>query len=98
MKNPEDSIEQLFALARQARPEPVGNICPHLQTRVLAHCRSSQSAGETTGSLNLLLRRATVCAALLMLASIIWSYSAAEFQLEEDLALANLELREDVMP
>ena len=98
MKNPEPSLPRLFTIARQAPPERSAPMPAHLPTRVLACWQTSNGQAEPSQALHRLFQRAAVCAALLMLASIAWSYSAAELDEEDDLTLANLELRADVMP
>ena len=97
MKNPESHLLRLVAMARQVPPQRVSAMSSHLQTRVLAHWQPTSTHAEMVRSLHALFRRALACAALLMLASIVWSYAMNDSQPEDDLALVNLELREDVL-
>lgn len=98
MENPEPSLPRLLTLARQAPPERLEPMPAHLPIRVLACWQTSNRQVESVQALHRLFQQAALCAALLMLASIAWSYSAAEWEEADDLALANLELRADVMP
>lgn len=97
MKECEVQLQRLFAAARQSTPAPEHEAMPgHLRTRVLAHWRSGGLAGDVGRGLALMFRGALACAAAVMLVSIVWSFSAGET--ENDVALANFELRTDVMP
>ena len=67
-----------------------------LKTRILAHWRSAE---ETAGHhLAVIIRVALGCAAALMIASIAWSSMGLEDDDYGDVAIANYELRSDVMP
>ena len=67
-----------------------------LKTRILAHWRSAE---ETAGHhLAVSIRVALGCAAALMIASIAWSSMGLDDNDDGDVAIANYELRSDVMP
>ena len=67
-----------------------------LKTRILAHWRSAE---ETAGHhLAVFIRVALGCAAALMIASIAWSSRGLDDDDDGDVAIANYELRSDVMP
>ena len=97
MKDDEVHLMRLLDAARQA-PEPrvPGEMPGRLKTRILAHWRSAE---ETAGHhLALAIRVALGCAAALMLASIAWSAMGLDDDDDGDVAIANYELRSDVMP
>jgi hypothetical protein len=98
MTSPDSRLFQLLAAARSAGPEPITAMPRALQNRVLAHWDLPNVQGEIVRSLHILFRRAAVCASALMLASIVWSIATGNSPPEDDLALANLELREGVLP
>jgi hypothetical protein len=97
MKNPESQLLRLLAMARQAPPQPTRAMSPHLQTRVLAHWRSTGTDDEMLRSLHALFRRALVCAAVLMVASIVWSFTVNDAPSEDEFTTATLELSADVL-
>ena len=97
MKDPEVTLQRLFAAARQA-PESTGTpaMSGALKTRILAHWRSAE---ETAGHhLAVIVRVALGCAAALMIASIAWSSMGLDDVDDGDVTIANYELRSDVMP
>jgi len=97
MKDHEVSLRRLFDAARQA-PESTGTpaMSGALKTRILAHWRSAE---ETAGQhLAVIIRVALGCAAALMIASIAWSSLGLDDDDDGDVAIANYELRSDVMP
>jgi hypothetical protein len=69
-----------------------------LKTRLLAYWRASAWPDRAGHSLALVFRNALMCAAAVMLATVIWSYKELAFDPQNDVAVANFELREDVMP
>ena len=97
MKEPDVRLNRLFEAARSvSETEEIAEIPRHLRTRVLAHWRSS-AAEETGRVLDLFFRSALVGAAVVMLASIAWSFGELTHDPEDDVAIANYELRADVM-
>lgn len=97
MRDDDVPLQRLFAAARQA-PESceAAGMSGALKTRILAHWRSAE---ETAGHhLALVIRVALGCAAALMLASIAWSSMGLDDDDDGDVAIANYELRSDVMP
>ena len=97
MKDLDVPLKRLFAAARQAADstEPAA-MSGALKTRILAHWRSAE---ETAGHhLAMMIRVALGCAAALMIASIAWSSMGLDDDDDGDVAIANYELRSDVMP
>ena len=96
MKRLASNVDRLFAAARHApASEPVGPMPPHLKTRILARWRDG--AEELAGLwLSVFFRRALLCAALIMTASVAWSVATDEP--DDEVALANYELRADLLP
>ena len=89
-------LNRLLAAARMSSPsEPAGAMPGPLQTRILAHWRAGPLR---TWSLAFVLRGGLALAAVLMLACIVWSIEAAGDDPPSEIALANYELRVDVMP
>jgi hypothetical protein len=98
MSEPEMQLNRLFAAARMAPPADEAAAMPGpLQTRVLAHWRAA-AAAEAGRSLALVFRAALVGAAIVMLLSVAWSFGVLTHDPENEVAIANYELREDVMP
>ncbi|HEY2951406.1 MAG TPA: hypothetical protein VGK40_02420 [Verrucomicrobiae bacterium] len=98
MNEPEVQLNRLFAAARRAPPAEEAAAMPGpLKTRVLAHWRAA-AAAEAGRSLALVFRTALVCAAIVMLVSVAWSFGELTHDPENEVAIANYELREDVMP
>jgi hypothetical protein len=98
MNDSDLKLHRLFAAARSAPPAlETGAMPGPLQTRVLAHWRAA-AAAEPGRSLALVFRAALVCAAIVMLVSVAWSFGDLTHDPESDVAIANYELREDVMP
>ena len=90
MSRNDQALERLFkSAARAARPLP--QEAPFtLEAKVLAQWRASASgAGDLAQSLLPLLRRAALCACLLMLLSIAFSYRAFNGGEDEEVAIAN---------
>jgi hypothetical protein len=89
----------LNRLIQAARPGPLmeeaGEMPAYLKTRVLAHWRALPPADELGRGLALVFRNAFMCAALIMLVSIAWSFDTQEPDSETD--LPNYELQEDLM-
>ena len=97
MNDSDLKLNRLFAAARSAPPaRETGAMPGPLKTRVLAHWRAA--AAEPGRSLALVFRAALVCAAIVMLVSVAWSFGDLTQDPESDVAIANYELREDVMP
>jgi hypothetical protein len=98
MKNPDVQLNRLFKAARSAQEfEEVPEMPGYLKTRVLAQWRSNVT--EDTGRvLASFFRSALIGAAVVMLASIAWSFGELTHDPEDDVAIANYELRAGVMP
>jgi hypothetical protein len=99
MKKPEIVLQRLFEAARTAASLDDDAPMPgYLQAAVLRHWRRGWAGARVTPSLIVTFRRALVCATLVMLASIAWSLSALTHAPENAVAIANFELRFDVLP
>jgi len=97
MNRHEMMLLRLFRAARLTAPLSVGPMPESLKTRILAHWRSSGAAEEHFLLLALLFRRALIGAAIVMFFCVVWSYRAYHPP-QNDVALANYELREDLLP
>jgi hypothetical protein len=98
MNESEMKLHRLFAAARTAPPAGEAGAMPGpLKTRVLAHWRAA-AAAEAGRGLALVFRAALVCATIVMLVSVVWSFGDLTRDPDNDVAIANHELREDVMP
>jgi hypothetical protein len=69
----------------------------HLQTRILARWRSGEGADDFMMFVGVIFRRALISAGVVMLFCIAWSYQELISPPENDLALVNYEMREDVL-
>ncbi len=98
MKNDESKLERLFAAARAADEEPAGEMPERLKTRILADWGVGSHLDEAWLAVVLLFRRALVCASIVMLAALAWTYSGSSNVPLNDEALANYDLRAQVMP
>ena len=97
MKN-EIKLQRLFAAARRAGEEPAGEMPGYLKTRVLADWRVGSEIDDTWLTLVKVFRRGLVCASVVMMAALAWTFVASgEMPLDEE-ALANYELRAQVLP
>src|SRR5687767_5577460 len=90
-------LQRLFTAAREASPALPEEMPAHLATRILAHWRSGAAKEDSWQMIVLLFRRALVCASVVMLFTLAWSYDGLSDTPESDEAYANYELREDVM-
>jgi len=97
MNTPDGQLNRLLAAARRAPPRETEGMPPFLRTRILAHWRAA-AAEEAVPSLALVFRCALGLAMVVMLASIAWSYNTLAQEPENDVAIANFELRADVTP
>lgn len=98
MKRRDVQLERLFAAARGAPREIIEPMPADLQARILARWRPGDAAEDALQSLLRLCRRALVCAAMVMVLSIAWALGDPSAETWNDLAVANYELRVDVMP
>jgi len=97
MKKHDVRLQRLFEAVKAAPPADEEESMPgRLRARVLADWRASglDTAGH---GLALLFRGALICAGVVMLASVAWSFGELAYDPENDVATANYELREDVM-
>jgi len=91
-------LEGLFAAARSAEPAPVEEMPPYLASRVIAHWRAGALKDDSWQMLVLVFRRALLCAGVVMLFTLAWSYDSLDATPDSDEAYANYQLRADVMP
>ena len=97
MKN-EMKLERLFAAARAAGEAPAGEMPGYLKTRILADWRLGSEIDDRWATLVMVFRRGLVCASVVMVAALAWTFAASgDMPLDEE-ALANYELRAQVMP
>jgi len=90
MNSVDHQLEQLLKAAARAPKLPPGEAPFALQARVLAHWRSAATGAGDLGQLLLpLLRRAAICACLLMLVSIAFSYRAILSGDDDEVMIAN---------
>lgn len=99
MRNHDSELEHLLKSAARAR-RPLPEQVPFaLEARVLAQWRrGSAAAGEAAQFFLPLLRRAALCACLLMLLSIAFSYRALLSGDNDEVALANSAIDLSVLP
>ena len=95
MNQPESRLQRLVAAARTAPAEPAEAMPNHLKTRILAHWRT-HAEDHARLWMSLLCRRALVCAAIIMAASVAWSVATDEP--DDEVTLATYELRADLLP
>ena len=98
MKRYESRLLCLFKAARTAPEPPIDSMPEHLQTRILAHWRADSQPDDSSLLLGLLFRRALLGAALIMFVCVAWSYHGLTTQPDNEIALVNYELREDLLP
>ena len=91
-------LRRLFEVARHSPERPIDSMPQHLQTRVLAHWRAEAPPDDSLLLLGLLFRRALIGAALIMFVCIAWSFQGLISQPDNEIALVNYELREDLLP
>ena len=98
MNRDDMKLERLFAAARDAQPAFAEEMPPHLAGRVIAHWRSGVTRDDSWQTLVTVFRRALVCAGVVMLFTLAWSYDGLDTTPDNDEAYANYQLRADVMP
>ena len=90
MNSIDRQLEQLLHAAARAPKTPPGDAPFALQAKLLAQWRSAGTGAGDLGQLLLpLLRRAAICACLLMLASIAFSYRAIVSGEDDEVLIAN---------
>ena len=98
MKQSHVRLNRLLAVARAApAAEQTAGLSLRLQRRVLAQWRRVEG-NDTAAGQALLCRRALACAAIVMMVTVAWAIGALTQEPENDFAIANYELRADVMP
>jgi hypothetical protein len=86
-------LERLFEIARRARPpEDLEPMPGYLKSRVLTHWRRPPVQQSTT----LVFRLALACATIVMLGTLAWSYEALTQDTDNEVAIANYELRDEL--
>ena len=96
-ENSESKLQRLFAMARSAGEEPAEEMPGFLKTRILAGCRVGADLEESWSMLVTVFRRALVCAGLAAIIAVAWSMVDSNDMSLNDEALANYELRAEVM-
>ena len=98
MKNNFDDTKlgQLFRAARGAYRAAPGPMPERLKIRILAQWRSMPDIDDSLVQIALLFRRALIGATLIMLACIVWSYE--DQNADDDIAIINFEVRENILP
>ncbi len=90
------TLHRLIRAARSASEQSIETMPEHLKTRILARWRAGDQSDHSF--LLSLFRRGLIGAAFIMLACILWSFDGLIDPPENDIALANYELREDLLP
>jgi hypothetical protein len=96
MNSNDDQLNRLFKSAAAAPRNESGAARFALEARVLADWRGTR--GESGDMLLLWLRRATICAAVLALASLAWNYHDLPSRGGDELAVADAAMRTGVEP
>jgi hypothetical protein len=97
MKQFEGKLERLFEIARLTPPEKdAGPMPDYLKTRILAHWRASPAREPAPRSLALVFRLSLACATIVMLGSVAWSYDELTHDPDNEVAIANYELRDEL--
>src|SRR5256885_17184734 len=91
-------LRRLFKAARVAPQPPADPMPEPLQTRILARWRSGAGVDDFMMFLGVIFRRALIGAGVVMLFCVAWAYQGLISPPENDLALGNYEMREDVLP
>lgn len=94
MKQPEGKLERLFELVRATPSGESDSMPPYLKTRILAHWRSASAREPMARSLAVMCRVALACATIVMIGSVAWSYDELVQDQENEVAIANYELRD----
>lgn len=91
-------LTRLFETARlsPSRTLPAG-MPLRLQNRVLTTWRKSRLDDSSAG-MTLVFRAGLACASVVMLATIAWSFGELAYDPDNDVAIANYQLRADVIP
>jgi hypothetical protein len=90
-------LNRLFDTARLSMPSGEPGAMPlHLKRRVIASWRADHADSPGRG-VAVVFRTALACPAVLMLASIAWSFAELTHEPTDDVAIANYQLRVDVM-
>jgi len=92
----ETNLGRLFRAARGASRPALGPMPERLKSRILARWRSRPDIDDSLIQIALLFRRALIGAMLIMLACIVWSYE--DQSADDDIAVVNFELRENILP
>ena len=98
MKSRDEMLRQLFAAAKVAPADAPEAVSPHLQTRVLAQWRAGGAGADAWAGLAAVFRGALFCAGVAMALCVAWSYNELTNVHDNDVAIANYELRADLMP
>ena len=91
-------LQRLFEAARENDAALPNEMPVHLANRVMAHWRSGALMEDSWHMVVLLFRRALVCASVVILFTLAWSFDGLADDFENAEAYANYELRTDLMP
>jgi len=97
MKNNKSKLDRLFAMARDAGEEPVPAMPWLLKTRILASWRRGADVDEGWSAVVTAFRRGLVCAGLVAVFAVLWSFAEPGDATLNDEAMANYELQTEVM-
>jgi hypothetical protein len=98
VKRRNDQLQRLFEAAKVAARESPEAIPNGLKARILAQWRSTMEMDEAWRILMFWFRRALFCASLVMVLSLVWWAQDMTSGPPSDLAIANYEVRSDLMP
>lgn len=96
-ENSESKLQRLFAMAQSGGEEPVEEMPGFLKTRILANWHAGAGLEDSWSALVMVFRRALVCASLATIFAVAWSMVDSNEMPLNDEALANYELRAEVM-
>jgi len=97
MKRFKGKLERLFDIALRAPTDHEAEPMPqYLKTRILAHWRASRVSEPVSRSLAGVFRLSLACATIVMLGSLAWSYDELTHDPQNEVEIANCELRDEL--
>ena len=96
-KTSNSKLERLFALARAADGEPADEMPGFLEARILAHWRAGAEVADAWSALVTVFRRGLVCAGLVAMLAVAWSFADSSDASLNAEAMANYELQAEAM-
>jgi hypothetical protein len=97
MKDDTNKLNRLFAMARAAGEEPADEMPGFLKARILARLGRNAEIDDAWSTLVTVFRRGLVCAGLVAIFAVAWSFAEPGDASLNDEAMANYELRTEVM-